>query len=394
MNTPIQKKEKKKVIRTASRLGTLYELLDGQLKFLNQHYDVLAIGSDPDKWYLERLVQRDGIRSKEITIEREIHIFKDIVSLYKLYRLFRSEKPLIVHSITQKAGLLSMTAAYFARVPKRIHTFTGLIFPTKTGLIKHLLIFFDKIICRFATHIYPEGNCVKNDLQNHNVTNKPLNVIANGNINGVNLDYFDPALFTKADTINLREQLGIQPTDFVFVFLGRLVNDKGVNELVAAFDSLTREHSDAKLVLVGSHEGESDLLPQTTWDRITSNKNIIEVGHQYDVRPYFAIASALVFPSYREGFPNVVLEAGAMGLPSIVTDINGSNEIIIPDYNGLIIPSKDTKALEQAMRWFLDNPTAVAALAKECRNHIKLKYDRKFVWEEVLKEYKRIEAEG
>ncbi len=392
MNTPIPKKDRKKVIRTASLSWSLYAFLGGQLSFLNEHYEMMTIGSDDPE--LQNMARREGIISIPVNIERTISPFKDVVSIYKLYKIFKKEKPFMVHSMNPKAGLVSMIAAYFAGVPKRVHTFTGLIFPTKKGPMKQLLLAADKLICKFATHIYPEGNGVKNDLQNHNVTNKPLNVIANGNINGVNLDYFDPKLFTETDTINLREQLGIQPTDFVFVFLGRLVNDKGVNELVAAFDSLTREHSGAKLVLVGSHEGESDLLPQATWDRITSNKNIIEVGHQYDVRPYFAIASALVFPSYREGFPNVVLEAGAMGLPSIVTDINGSNEIIIPDYNGLIIPSKDTKALEQAMRWFLDNPTAVAALAKECRNHIKLKYDRKFVWEEVLKEYKHIEAEG
>ena len=391
MSKPISKKERKKVIRTASLSWSLYAFLGGQLSFLNEHYEMMTIGSDDPE--LQNMARKEGIVSIPVNIERTISPFKDLISIYQLYRIFKKEKPYMVHSMNPKAGLVSMIAAYFARVPKRVHTFTGLIFPTKKGLMKQLLLAADKLICRFATHIYPEGNGVKNDLQNHKVTNKPLNVIANGNINGVNLDYFDPKLYSVEANLNLRKELGIEPTDFVFVFLGRLVNDKGVNELVAAFDSLTREHSLAKLVLVGSHEGESDILPQTTWDTIVNNKNIIEVGHQYDVRPYFAIASALAFPSYREGFPNVVLEAGAMGLPSIVTDINGSNEIIIPDYNGLIIPSKDTKALELAMRWFLDNPKKVDALGKESRKHIKLKYDRRFVWEEVLKEYKMIEAE-
>lgn len=387
----MSQKKRKKIIRTASLSWSLYAFLGGQLRFLNDHYEMMTIGSDDPE--LKDLARREGIKSIAVNIERTISPVKDLISIYKLYLVFKKEKPYMVHSMNPKAGLVSMIAAYFARVPKRVHTFTGLIFPTKKGIMKQLLLSTDKMICKFATHIYPEGNGVKNDLKNNKVTKKQLRVIANGNINGVNLDYFDPKLFTKVKSLELAAEIGIQPKDFVFVFIGRLVNDKGVNELVTAFDQLVSEHKNTKLILVGSHEGESDIIPQATSRTITNNKHIIELGHQYDVRPYLAIASALVFPSYREGFPNVVLEAGAMGLPSIVTDINGSNEIIIPEYNGTIIPSKDTEALEQAMRWFLDNPDGVAALAKESRKHIQQKFDRTFVWQEVLKEYKRIEVE-
>ncbi|MFD0799552.1 glycosyltransferase family 4 protein [Maribacter chungangensis] len=392
MSIPTPTKERKKVIRTASLSGSLYVLLEGQLRFLNQYYDILAIGSDPDKWYIEKLAEREGIRSNEIIIERKIHIFKDIVSLYKLYLLFRSEKPFMVHSITPKAGLLTMTAAYFAGVPKRLHTFTGLIFPTKTGLMKHLLIFFDKIICRFATHIYPEGNGVKKDLLAYNVTKKPLKVIANGNVNGIDLNVYNPKAFSQTENILLRKQIGIEEKDMLFLFIGRLVNDKGVNELVNAFCEIVKTYTHAKLVMVGSHEGEFDLLPPSTWDKINSQPAIFCAGHQDNVRPFLAASDIFVFPSYREGFPNVVLEAGAMELPSIVTDINGSNEIIKDRTNGLIIPSKDELALFNAMQLMITDNALRTKMATNARPMIASRFKRSEVWSAILKEYQAIDS--
>ncbi|MBQ4915648.1 glycosyltransferase family 4 protein [Maribacter sp. MMG018] len=385
--------KKKKVIRTAALSGSLYILLEGQLRFLNQYYDILAIGSDDEDRYLEKMEQREGIRTKEVTIERKINIVQDLVSLYRLYWVFRKEKPFMVHSITPKAGLLTMMAAYLARVPKRAHTFTGLIFPTQTGAMKKLLLFFDKLICRFATHVYPEGNGVKNDLLAYKVTKKPLKIIANGNVNGIDLDKFDPTLFSEEENIQLRKSIGINESDILFIYIGRLVNDKGVNELAYAFGELCNKHSNVKLMLVGSYEGETDLLPSSTWEKIKANKAIHYVGHQDDVRPYLAISDALVFPSYREGFPNVVLEAGAMGLPALVTDINGSNEIVIEGKNGLIIPSKDEKSLLNAMENLLTNDELRTQLAQNARHMISSRFNKDDVWAAILKEYQTIENE-
>lgn len=387
--TPTSKR--KKIIRTASLSWSLYAFLGGQLKFLNQYYDMMTIGSEDEA--VKELIKKEGIKAKFIPIERTISPLKDMVSIYRLYMEFRREKPFLVHSMTPKAGLVSMLAAYFARVPKRAHSFTGLIFPTKTGVMRKLLITTDWLICKFATHIYPEGQGVKRDLEQHGVTKKPLKVIANGSIRGIDLSYFDPILFSKTNNLQLRKEHKIDPDDFVFVYVGRLVNDKGLRELVSAFGNVAVNHPKAKLVLVGSDEGESDLLPKSTWKIIKENDQIIEAGHQWDVRPFLAASDTFVFPSYREGFPNVVLEAGAMGLPSIVTDINGSNEIIQEKYNGVIVPSQDEKALEKALRNFLNNLDHVQKMAETCRNHITEKYPREYVWQEVLKEYRRIENE-
>lgn len=204
----------------------------------------------------------------------------------------------------------------------------------------------DKVLCWHATHIIPEGAGVKQDLLDYKITNKPLEVIANGNVNGIDTTFFNSNAISEQLQQSLRNELGIDSSDFVFVFIGRLVTDKGINELVRAFLSLAIPK--CKLLLVGPYETEDPLQPETL-KAIQQNDSILSVGFQHDVRPYLVISDCLVFPSYREGFPNVVMQAGAMGLPSIVTDINGSNEIIIEGLNGTIVPAKNVTALLNAM---------------------------------------------
>ncbi len=382
-------KNKSKLIRTSTVAISIDYLLKGQLKFLNNHYDVLAAsGKDT---HLKNVVLREGVRVANIPMQRAISPIKDLVTLWKLYRLFCYEKPKIVHSITPKAGLLSMTAAYFACIPIRIHTFTGLIFPSKTGILKKLLILMDKILCFFATSVYPEGEGVKKDLISHRITNKPLKIIANGNVNGIDINYFDSKLITKNKKKTLRSSLGINESDFVFIFVGRLVGDKGINELIEAFKQLTKQFSASKLILVGTYEKKLDPLRLETLNEISQNNNIVTVGFQADVRPYFAISNVLVFPSYREGFPNVVLQAGAMGLPSIVTNINGCNEIIIEGKNGWILTVKDQDAILNTMRNCFLGRNKINLKKSNIRNIIKNKYQQQIVWNAILIEYKLLE---
>lgn len=319
-------------------------------------------------------------------MRREISLFQDLYSLANLYILFRREKPSVVHSITPKSGLLSMVAAKLARVPVRIHTFTGLIFPSKSGFMKQLLIVMDKVLCRCATNIYPEGNGVRKDLIKYMITNKPLKVIANGNVNGVDLDYFDPNQITLSQRNHLRRELDIKLEDFVFIFIGRLVKDKGIDELVSAFKNLPSEN--VKLLLVGPFESQLDPLRKETLKEIKQNPKIIAVGFQEDVRPYFGIANALSFPSYREGFPNVVMQAGAMDLPSIVTDISGCNEIIENGVNGIIIPSKNISKLQSAMEKLVENKVEYKKLRDNSRPMIASRYEQIKVWDALVAEYK------
>jgi glycosyltransferase involved in cell wall biosynthesis len=380
---------KPKLIRTSTIAMSLDFLLKGQLAFLNKEYDVVAV-SGQDK-HLQNVANREGVRTEAVGMQRNIRPLNDLLSLWKLYRLFKKEKPFIVHSITPKAGFLSMTAAYFARVPVRMHTFTGLIFPSKTGTLQKILIIMDKFLCRFATHIYPEGEGVKQDLVQYGITAKPLKVLASGNVNGIDSNYFAPTLYNAESNAMLKQELGINSQDFVFIFVGRLVGDKGVNELVTAFVKLNTTHENVKLILVGPFENDLDPLADETLNEIKQHTNILSVGFQMDIRPYLVSANVLVFPSYREGFPNVVMQAGAMGLPSIVTNINGCNEIIVEGENGIIIPFKDSKAIYEAMIKMIGNTALRMRLQQNARQMIVSRYEQQLVWDAILSEYKKLE---
>jgi glycosyltransferase involved in cell wall biosynthesis len=380
---------KTKLIRTTTIAISLDYLLKGQFTFLDKYYEVVAVSGEDE--HLQIVRDREGVRTVDIPMQRAINPIKDLISLWQLFCLFRKEKPLIVHSITPKAGLLSMLAAKFSGVPIRLHTFTGLIFPSKTGVLHQVLIFMDRLLCVCATHVYPEGKGVKNDLIQYKITSKPLKIIANGNVNGIDTIHFSNDQITIANQEIIKKKLGITKEDFVFVFVGRLVGDKGINELVTAFKIFSSDNSNVKLLLVGPFESHLDpLLPQTLQE-IDNNSNIVSVGFQKDVRLYYAISDTLVFPSYREGFPNVVMQAGAMGLPSIVTNINGCNEIIIEGENGTIIPVKDSKAIYEAMKKMLTNDAFRTHLQENARPMIVSRYEQKVVWEAILAEYKSLE---
>jgi glycosyltransferase involved in cell wall biosynthesis len=248
----------------------------------------------------------------------------------------------------------------------------------------------DKLLCKAATHVYPEGKGVREDLLQYKITKKPLKIIANGNVNGVDLEYFNPSVLDKEELINLKKSLQISENDFVFVFVGRLVIDKGIRELVKAFDNLSKNHKNIKLILVGPKENANNPKKREMFQTIYNNENIITVGFQEDVRPYFAISDVLVLPSYREGFPNVALQAGAMGLPCIVSDISGCNEIISQEVNGRLVPCKNTVQLQEAMQTMIEKPHQVLDLQKNARKIVVESFDKELIWKEVEKEYMRI----
>lgn len=376
--------KKKKLIKVSTVPMSLDSFCRGQLQMLSQYYDVVAVSSPEPE--LKMIAEREGVRTIAVAMERHISLWKDLRSLWQMVHVFRREKPDIVHSMTPKAGLISMIAAWICRVPVRMHTYTGLVFPTATGLMKQILIFTDSILCFCATDINPESLGVKEDLQRYHITKKPLRLIANGNVRGVDMSYYDctPEVMAKAESLRRSDT-------FTFCFVGRLVGDKGVNELVEAFDRLHREIPATRLLLVGPYENALDPLKPQTDERIRKGDGIETVGSQKDPRPYYATSDALAFPSYREGMPNVVLEAGALGLPSIVTDINGSREIIRQGYNGVIIPPHDANALYQAMRDFTVNRDETARLAANARKNIADRYEQQMIWQALLAEYRRLE---
>ena len=374
---------KKKVIRISTVPGTINGLLQGQLRMLSSNYNVIAISS-PGK-ELKEIAIRENVRTIPIAMERRISFIKDIISLFRLIFVFHKEKPWMVHSITPKAGLLSMIAAWICKVPVRIHTFTGLVFPTAQGILKKILILTDKLTCFCATHINPEGKGVMNDLKKYQITAKPMFLIANGNINGVDINYYSRTQEIEKQSLNLKYD-GYT----TFCFIGRIVKDKGIHELLTAFCNIHSQNKLIKLYILGRFE-EQDAINEADKEIILKHKDIHYVGYQKNIRPYLCASDILVLPSYREGFPNVVLQAGAMGVPTIVTDINGCNEIIQHSINGLIVPPKDSNALSNAMLSFIESPEQIHLMRPACIQRVYQLYRTELIWEALLNKYKELE---
>lgn len=344
----------------------------------SEGYEMLAISS-PGKEL--DFLQKEGFHCVEVPMERHISVLKDFRSLVSMIWVLRKERPQMIHSMTPKAGLVSMVAGWLTGVPIRVHTFTGLVWPTSSGFKRKLLMFTDRLTCACATHIIPEGKGVMNDLINGHITRKSMRVLGYGNIRGVDLERFNPSRFDKTDE-----------GKFKFLFVGRIVGDKGINELVEAFVRLNAEFSDILLNLVGSSEPEFDPLKTETLRLIEECPAIVSNGpkKEDDLVKEYTDSDCFVFPSYREGFPNTVLEAGAMGLPCIVTDINGCNEIIEEEENGLIIPSKDTGALYDAMKTMLTSDEKRMRMSRIARPMIAARFDKDFVQKCQMEFYKEL----
>lgn len=372
----------KKLMRVVTISHAFKELIRGQMAYLDQHFEVVGVASDVGS--LDEVGEAEGVRVVNVDMAREISLWRDVKSLVALYRLFRREKPYIVHANTPKASLLSMVAAWAARVPHRLYTVTGLRFETTRGILRCVLKTMERITCLCATKIIPEGDGVRDTLRRERITRKPLQKILNGNINGIDLTHFDRTPEVEERARELRQ------TDmFSFVFVGRMVKDKGMNELVAAFERLSRVREDVRLVLVGRFENIDPLLPETV-QLIERNERIVMAGYQSDVRPYLAASDVLVLPSYREGFPNVVIQAGAMGLPSIVTDISGSNEIILDNKNGVIVPKQDGDALYEAMLRLCTETQTTTRLGSEARSMVAARYSQAELWKAILEMYESL----
>ena len=377
----------KSLVRIVTSAGSLV-LVSGQLRYVAENgYDCFAVSGGPEENSRE-FTEREGIPTGLIPhLVRPISIGNDIRALSELIRLFRREKPDIVHANTPKASLLGMVAAWICRVPHRIYTVTGLRFETSTGFMRWLLKTMERITCACATKVIPEGQGVKKTLYREHITSKSMAVLHNGNINGIDLEYFDRTPEVVEQARRIQEEVG---GSFTYLFVGRLVRDKGITELVDAFERVHMEHPETRLLLVGTQEPELDPLPDQTQRLIADNDAIIEAGWQDDVRPWFVASDLFTFPSYREGFPNVVIQAGAMGIPSVVTDINGSNEIIIEGENGMIIPTRDTVALYRKMTEALEQRDRLTEMSEQCRLLIASRYRQEDVWRATLDMYNEL----
>lgn len=354
----------------------------GQPKFLSEFFDVEIITSDSKN--IGAIQSFEGVSIKVFDLRRSINPFADVKTLWRMVNHFIMSRPDIVYTLTPKAGLLGMAAAFLSRVPYRIHNIVGLPHLEAEGMKKWILICSEKVTYLFATRLYCNSINLTNEIQK--LTYKKVAVIGNGSVNGVDTEYFSN-VHSKDTITKMREQHGISGNDFVLIYIGRMVNDKGINELVRVFLRLYEKYSHLKLLLVGDYSNESDRISDTTKHTIDNEKGIIYKEFQEDVREYLAMSDLFVLPSYREGLPNVLIEAGSFGLPLVATNINGCNEIIVNNENGVLVNKKDESSLYDALEKFVSDQEYYQKIQRSVRSTIVSRYSKEYFYGALKREF-------
>ncbi|MEZ4972134.1 MAG: glycosyltransferase family 4 protein [Cyclobacteriaceae bacterium] len=379
---------KVRLLRITTVPISLHLLLHGQLEFMqSQGFEVLTVSANGPE---VDILLKKGIPHQVVPFSRKITPIRDLICVFKLINIMLRFRPNIVHTHTPKAGLLGMMAALITRIPIRMHTIAGLPLTEARGLKKKILGFSEKVTYGSATSIYPNSKGLRDYiLQEFNVNKSKFRVIGRGSTNGIDIEYFKQSAELGVLAAKIREQYSINKLDYVYCFVGRVVIDKGIIELVRAFDLVSKNNGNIWLFLVGQFEEELSPLPSDIKLRIQNNKKIIHCGFQTDVRPWIIASNAFVFPSYREGFPNAVLQAGSLERPSIVSNINGCNEIIEDGRTGLIVRPKDVVSLSEAMFFLLKNKDAGVQMGMQSRYFIAKHFAQSSIWNGLVSEYKR-----
>ncbi|PCJ67881.1 MAG: glycosyltransferase family 1 protein [Bacteroidetes bacterium] len=371
--------DRPKILRITTVSLSLEKLLTGQLLFMDENgYEIHTASHG---------VFNHPNHNEVISLTRKLNPFIDIKGLLELISVIKEVKPQIVHTHTPKAGLLGMLAAKYCGVKVRMHTVGGLPLMEKGKILRNFLKIIERITYAASTHVYCNSFGLKDYIARKLYYSKKLKVVGNGTTNGINIKQFNPNAVGQEVVDWHKNELGIDKDDNVFLFVGRIVKDKGIIELVESFESINQNHSNTKLVLVGHFEEDLDPLPHHIQEAIAFNSQIINVGYQHDVRPYIALSDILIFPSYREGFPNVPLQAGAMRKALVLSDINGCNEIVKDKENGLLVPVKTRKELIEAMELLITDKDFAEKLAHNAMKSITERYEQSVVWEALLNEY-------
>jgi lipopolysaccharide/colanic/teichoic acid biosynthesis glycosyltransferase len=368
-------------------------LLGGQLAhFSKLDFNVLAVSSGGREIDDGRI---DGVPHYVVPMTRRVTPLQDLVSLFRLIKIIRKFKPDIVHTHTPKAGLLGMMAAWMCGIPVRMHTVAGLPLMEKTGLFRKLLVLIERLTYFCATDVYPNSSGLMSFIEREIFRGPKLKIIGHGSSNGIDVSYFSRQETILNDALNIRRKYGIGESDLVFSFVGRVVRDKGISELTGAYrrcrSSLGNERR-LFLLIVGPLEQELDPLDPEQLQFLRNDPQVVLAGYQSDVRPWIIASDVFIFPSYREGFPNVVMQACCLEVPSIVSDINGCNEIIDHGSTGLIVKPKDEEVLFNAMRRMVTDESLRRRFAISARKKVVSDFDQRFVWKQIENEYNRLLA--
>lgn len=377
----------KKLIRITTVPMALRYLLPGQLQFMQQNgFDVLMISADGPE--LNDVIKNEGCRHTIVPMTRKITPLQDLKCLFQLIKIFKKEKPDIVHTHTPKAGLLGMLASKLTGVKIRIHTVAGMPLMVEKGFKLKLLTFIEKLTYWGAGHVWPNSGSLYEYIKEHKLTpEKKLHIIAKGSTNGINLGRFNKAQLTESSIADIKEHIHYSAENIYLLCIGRLVADKGIVELVHVFTRLQKKYPPLRLVLAGDFESALDPLPADVLQQIENNPAIVHIKWTQQVEYFMQVASYFVFPSHREGFPNVLLQAAAMELPIICSRIAGNVDIVTHAQTGLIFNRANEQQMEEQVEYAINHPQEMKVMAQKLCNTVQTDYRRENIWQNMLATY-------
>ena len=379
-----------KLVRITTVPLSLHVLLKGQMRYMRENgFDVIMVSDDGKE--LEQVIKDENCTHIIVPMTREITPVKDLSAVYRLTKLFKKLRPDIVHSHTPKAGLLAMMAAKYAGVPVRIHTVAGLRFMTVKGNKRRLLINMEKLTARFATHVWPNSKSLLAYIKKHRLSpERKLEVIGAGSSNGIDLSRYSETALDNNLVAETKKQISYDESLFYFLSAGRIVKDKGIEELVPAFVKLYEESKQARLILVGSFEDNLDPVSEEVRKIISEHPAIITPGWSHHIEYFMHLANVFVHPSHREGFPNVLLQAGAMFCPVICSRIEGNIDIVEDERTGLLFDAGNEDQLLERMHWALKNAVTMNQYSNLLRKNIEENYSQPVVHAKMLRRYKEL----
>lgn len=369
-----------------SSLSVLF--LRDQVNFLKKNgYEVkIVCNNDFENTYKD-------VEIDHIPFEREINIGKDLSALFKLIKYLRLESPDIINFSTAKAGLLGMIAGFLLRIKTRIYIIRGLRLETTSGLKQKVLYVTEKIACSLSTHVIVISESLGEEVINRKIVKRDKVMrIGKGSSNGIDLEKFNLERISDEQVVALRDELDIGFDDFVMGYIGRITKDKGCNELVESFEILSAVYPDLKLLIVGDFE-ESDSIKKENITKIYESDNIILCDYTLDIEKYYCLMDIFVFPTYREGFGNVSIEAQAMGVPVITFDVTGARDTFVSEQTGLIIKQKNTEGLTEGIRFLIEHPEITNEMSNGSRQFVAENFDRVLMQNELLRFYESLDVE-
>jgi glycosyltransferase involved in cell wall biosynthesis len=379
----------RKIARVTTIPLSLGLLMRGQLAYMQRDgFDVVGISS-PGEW-LDRVGEREGVRTVPIPMTRAVSPLADLRSLAALVRVFRRERFDIVHTHTPKAGLLGMVAALLAGVPVRLHTFAGATYRPRT-LAQRAWAASDHVTARCATSCLAISHSLRDLLAARGVGGgREIAVIGHGSSNGLDLGRFRRTAGLEREAARGRDALGIPPGALVILFVGRVVRDKGVVELFEAFDLLARSDDRPYLVVAGPRAGESDRLPERVEAALDAHPRVRCLGYRDDVPALMAMADLLAVPTYREGFGNVFIEAAALGVPIVATRVPGVVDAVRDGRNGLLVEPESVKPLRDALDRLIRDETLRRVLGAAGPPFVEERFDQPAYWARLAAHYRRL----